>query len=415
MKNKTRRLLAVLSGLCLLAAACGGEATTTSPAQTTTPSTTTEGSAMTDDMVDHSDAAEDGDMDHDDDLIEIPSGMAVPGVALEIFDDAKSGHNVHVNLTNFELAPQHASTEPIDGQGHMHLYIDGEKVMRFYNDWIHVDGLEAGEHNLVVELSANNHAAYAENGEAIRAMSTITVAAKDTVHTHGDETVAVAAAEAPDLALEVITDPKSGWNLKLDVANLILAPEHASTDHVPGEGHMHLYVDGVKQGRLYGTWWHLPALSEGTHEVAVEASANNHRAYAVDGVPIRAVATIVVSAEQGTATSQDQDGMDHDGNEHDDSMTDGGMDNADHVISVTIAGGEVSGVTDRIAVAVGSTVAITARSDVADDIHIHGFNEFLELTPGSETTLTFTANAPGLFEVELEKAGTFLFELEVGP
>ena len=177
---------------------------------------------------------------------------------------------------------------------------------------------------------------------------------------------------------------------------------------------MHLYVDGVKQGRLYGTWWHLPALSEGSHEVAVEASANSHSAYSVDGVPVRAVATIVVSAEQGTAMSHEHEGTDHD-EEHEDSMADGGIDEADHVISVTIAGDEVRGVTDRVAVSVGSTVAITATSDVADEIHIHGFNKFLELTPGVEATMTFTANAPGLFEVELEKAGTFLFELEVGP
>lgn len=116
-----------------------------------------------------------------------------------------------------------------------------------------------------------------------------------------------------------------------------------------------------------------------------------------------------------TAIEDGGDGTDHGGTGQEDSMADGGTVEADHVILVTIAGGEVRGVADRIAVAVGSTVAITATSDVTDEIHIHGFNQFLKLTPGVEATLTFTANAPGLFEVELEKAGTFLFELEVGP
>ena len=43
-----------------------------------------------------------------------------------------------------------------------------------------------------------------------------------------------------------------------------------------GEGHLHLYVDGAKHTRLYGSWFHLDGLAPGAHALRVEAVANNH-------------------------------------------------------------------------------------------------------------------------------------------
>ena len=39
---------------------------------------------------------------------------------------------------------------------------------------------------------------------------------------------------------------------------------------------LHLYIDGEKITRLYGNWWHVAALTEGTHELMVEISANGN-------------------------------------------------------------------------------------------------------------------------------------------
>ena len=39
------------------------------------------------------------------------------------------------------------------------------------------------------------------------------------------------------------------------------APEHVNRDHVRGEGHAHLYVDGEKLTRLYGAWYYLKSLT----------------------------------------------------------------------------------------------------------------------------------------------------------
>jgi len=63
---------------------------------------------------------------HDHDTpIEVAAENA-PEIELGVYEDPMAGHNLHISLTNFELAPQHASTEHVEGEGHMHLYVDGQ-------------------------------------------------------------------------------------------------------------------------------------------------------------------------------------------------------------------------------------------------------------------------------------------------
>jgi len=53
-----------------------------------------------------------------------------------------------------------------------------------------------------------------------------------------------------------------------------------------GEGHAHLYVDGVKVARIYGEWYHLETLPDDAQMISVGLYANNHQPLAVDGVEI---------------------------------------------------------------------------------------------------------------------------------
>lgn len=81
----------------------------------------------------------------------------------------------------------------------------------------------------------------------------------------------------PSVDLVVHNDPKSGWNLQLITSNFKFSPRNASTEHVDGEGHAHLYVDGIKIGRLYGEWYHFDEkLSPGDHEFQITLNANDH-------------------------------------------------------------------------------------------------------------------------------------------
>jgi len=81
-------------------------------------------------------------------------------------------------------------------------------------------------------------------------------------------------------------------------------------------------------------------------------------------------------------------------------------------IEVGYAGGSITGGGRRSA-ALGQTVVIKVTSDVADEVHLHGYNKKADAAPGTVATITFVADKPGIFEVELEKKGLKLFELEV--
>jgi plastocyanin len=82
-------------------------------------------------------------------------------------------------------------------------------------------------------------------------------------------------------------------------------------------------------------------------------------------------------------------------------------------IEVQVAGGKVAGDTGRVTVAAGTPVTLVITSDVADEAHLHGYDEEAELTPGEPAEITFDADIPGVFEVELHEAGTVLLTLQV--
>jgi hypothetical protein len=100
--------------------------------------------------------------------------------------------------------------------------------------------------------------------------------------------------EVPEITMiNVSEDIKSGWNLHFETDNFTFAPESASGDHVEGEGHAHLYVDGVKITRLYATDYYIGELSEGEHTITVTLNTNDHQDYAVDGEVVEASQTVM--------------------------------------------------------------------------------------------------------------------------
>lgn len=82
------------------------------------------------------------------------------------------------------------------------------------------------------------------------------------------------------------------------------------------------------------------------------------------------------------------------------------------VIDVAVREDAVEG-GGRTKVALGSEVTIRVTSDVADHIHLHGYDLMVDVAAGETTDLTFEATIPGVFEVELEESGLLLLELEI--
>ncbi|MBX9738660.1 MAG: hypothetical protein K2X62_01225 [Beijerinckiaceae bacterium] len=112
------------------------------------------------------------------------------------------------------------------------------------------------------------------------------------VHDHGAMLNLPAEASAPTLDLHLTPDPSSGWNLHMVTENFAFSPRNASLAHIPGEGHAHVYIDGVKLGRFYGPWVHLDNLPEGDVTVEVTLNANDHRLLGVNGRPLSETVTI---------------------------------------------------------------------------------------------------------------------------
>ena len=82
-------------------------------------------------------------------------------------------------------------------------------------------------------------------------------------------------------------------------------------------------------------------------------------------------------------------------------------------VELHYAGGAADGGVQQVDVPLGSSVTLVATSDVDDDLHLHGYDRLVGMPAGGTATLTFTADLPGVFEVEAERTGTQLARLEI--
>jgi hypothetical protein len=120
----------------------------------------------------------------------------------------------------------------------------------------------------------------------------------------------------------------------------------------------------------------------------------------------------------GDGTSGDAGGSDdsEDGSsEGDDTTADGSDAGADDVqtIEVAVVDGVATPAFDTYQVALGDQVRIEITSDVADELHMHGYDLELELEPGVPGILEFTADIEGRFELETHETALQLLQLEV--
>lgn len=83
-------------------------------------------------------------------------------------------------------------------------------------------------------------------------------------------------------------------------------------------------------------------------------------------------------------------------------------------ISIKVAGGKASGDSGRVNVPLGTPVVVSVTSDVADEIHVHGYDRKAKIPAGATGSVVFTASTAGVFEVELENSKLELVQLQVG-
>ena len=83
------------------------------------------------------------------------------------------------------------------------------------------------------------------------------------------------------------------------------------------------------------------------------------------------------------------------------------------VIEAKVTGDQVEVAGRRVRVSRGEKVRIQVEADHAEEVHVHGYDLKQDVAPGKPAVIEFTADAPGVFEVELEEAALKLFELQV--
>jgi len=84
-------------------------------------------------------------------------------------------------------------------------------------------------------------------------------------------------------------------------------------------------------------------------------------------------------------------------------------------IRIDVVNGQPSGGIVRKAFDRGDSIEVVVRSDVADHIHVHGYDLTADVAPGRPARIAFEATIPGRFEVELEDRGVQIADLEVRP
>ena len=102
------------------------------------------------------------------------------------------------------------------------------------------------------------------------------------------------------VALEADVDDDGGVNVRILTENWRWSPENVNGAHIAGEGHAHIYADGVKLNRVYGPRYHIAGLEAGERELRVTLNANSHNELRVNGEPLEATLTVTLPDDSHT-------------------------------------------------------------------------------------------------------------------
>ena len=83
--------------------------------------------------------------------------------------------------------------------------------------------------------------------------------------------------------------------------------------------------------------------------------------------------------------------------------------------TIVVRNGKPVGGIKEIEVKKGEQIRFVVKSDVSDEIHVHGYDHSTEVTAGGQVRMSFPATIEGLFEVELESRSEQIAKLRVNP
>lgn len=85
------------------------------------------------------------------------------------------------------------------------------------------------------------------------------------------------------------------------------------------------------------------------------------------------------------------------------------------VVRITVRDGTPVGGIRRVTVGRGRRVTLIVTSNVADHVHLHGYDVMRDVAPGRPARLSFRATIVGTVEVELEDRGVPLATITTQP
>lgn len=83
--------------------------------------------------------------------------------------------------------------------------------------------------------------------------------------------------------------------------------------------------------------------------------------------------------------------------------------------TIVVEGGEPVGGVKELDFDEGDRIRFKVKSDVSDEIHVHGYDLMKDVEAGGSVTFDFPATIEGVFEAELEERKQPIAELTVNP
>ncbi len=82
--------------------------------------------------------------------------------------------------------------------------------------------------------------------------------------------------------MEILKEPEDmGYDIYVEMENWTFTPEFVGQTYKENQGHIHVYLDGKKAGRMYGNYYYLGKLSKGKHKIAITINGDDHTAFTV--------------------------------------------------------------------------------------------------------------------------------------
>ena len=210
-------------------------------------------------------------------------------------------------------------------------------------------------------------------------------------HEHGDigDVIDLSSVEDPPvISFEATPDAEGGAMLAIELENFELVPIETKSGNQPRQGHLHVDLDGETVAMISENHYYLSNLVNGQHEIAVSLSSIDHRSYYLDGKPISDSVMVMISGGSNAEVP-------------------------DVSFEVEILEGKVKDGLSRFEVSKGDLVEITVYSDKSDEVHLHVYDNMVNVGPGAPAVINVEATIPGIFEAELHSAGFRIFELQV--